>query len=166
MAFKFRRGTSAERLQLSGGTYGIPPVGEPLWNTDTEVLYMGDGVTPGGNPIRSFRRTRKKVFYIESPLADEEYPLFSVPSAMTIQRVTSVTNWGTVEWNLEERSEATPMSAGTKVWTNEQVASSTMSASTTFNNASLDADDWIYYSASSVDSGPSKLWVTVKFTED
>lgn len=49
MAFKFRRGLEAERIQLSGGTEGdIPPIGEPLWVTDTKKLYVGDGATHGG----------------------------------------------------------------------------------------------------------------------
>jgi hypothetical protein len=47
MAFKIRRGSDVERLQLSGGTYAIPANGEPLW-TSLNQLYVGDGITIGG----------------------------------------------------------------------------------------------------------------------
>ncbi len=38
----FRRGPEARRVEE------LPSAGEPLWTTDTKVLYIGDGVTPGG----------------------------------------------------------------------------------------------------------------------
>ncbi len=40
-----RRGTDAQRLTIT------PASGEPIWATDTKLLYMGDGVTVGGNLI-------------------------------------------------------------------------------------------------------------------
>ena len=45
MALQLRRGTDAERSTIT------PVEGEPLWTTDTHVLYVGDGVTPGGIEI-------------------------------------------------------------------------------------------------------------------
>jgi hypothetical protein len=44
---KLRRGTNAERLTIT------PLDGEPVYTTDTKQLFMGDGVTVGGNPITS-----------------------------------------------------------------------------------------------------------------
>jgi|APSaa5957512576_1039674.scaffolds.fasta_scaffold01459_5 hypothetical protein len=38
----FRRGPEARRVEE------LPSPGEPLWTTDTKILYVGDGVTPGG----------------------------------------------------------------------------------------------------------------------
>lgn len=49
MALLIRRGTEAERLALSGAN--TPASGELLYVTDTKKLYIGDGVTAGGNPI-------------------------------------------------------------------------------------------------------------------
>ena len=61
MAIEFRRGTEAERLQLSGGSgpYDKPADGEPLWVSNTEKLYIGNGTggTTGGiliGPITDF----------------------------------------------------------------------------------------------------------------
>jgi hypothetical protein len=42
MALQFRRGTNAERLTIT------PAEGEPIWTTDTNQLYVGNSVTPGG----------------------------------------------------------------------------------------------------------------------
>ena len=42
MSLQFRKGSNAERLTIT------PLNGEPIWTTDTHVLYVGDGVTVGG----------------------------------------------------------------------------------------------------------------------
>lgn len=45
MSLKLRRGTNAERLQIT------PDVGELIYTTDTKRLYAGDGVTLGGTLV-------------------------------------------------------------------------------------------------------------------
>ena len=42
MALQFRKGLNSERLAIT------PATGEPIWTTDTEKLYIGDGSTIGG----------------------------------------------------------------------------------------------------------------------
>ena len=42
MALQIRRGSDDERLGIT------PDAGEPIWTTDTNILYVGDGITPGG----------------------------------------------------------------------------------------------------------------------
>jgi hypothetical protein len=42
MALQFRKGLNSERLAIT------PASGEPIWTTDTEKLYIGDGSTIGG----------------------------------------------------------------------------------------------------------------------
>lgn len=42
MALQFRRGLDSDRLTIT------PTAGEPIWSTDTEKLYVGDGTTAGG----------------------------------------------------------------------------------------------------------------------
>ena len=41
-SIQVRRGSDAERLKV------IFSAGEPVWTTDTGLLYIGDGITPGG----------------------------------------------------------------------------------------------------------------------
>lgn len=47
MALQFRRGTSTER----GDANFVPDLAEPIYETDTNKLYIGDGVTSGGNQV-------------------------------------------------------------------------------------------------------------------
>ena len=47
MALQFRRGTAAE---VSSNTFA-PAIGEPLYVTDEQRLYIGDGITEKGNAI-------------------------------------------------------------------------------------------------------------------
>lgn len=42
MPLQFRRGTNAQRLTIT------PSAGEPIWTTDTSLLYIGDGTSVGG----------------------------------------------------------------------------------------------------------------------
>lgn len=42
MSLKLRRGLEADRTSIT------PEVGEPIYTTDTQKLYIGDGTTPGG----------------------------------------------------------------------------------------------------------------------
>jgi len=42
MPIQFKRGTNADRTSIT------PASGEPLWTTDTEAFYIGNGSTPGG----------------------------------------------------------------------------------------------------------------------
>jgi hypothetical protein len=45
MPLQFRRGTDAQRTAVT------PAAGEPIWVTDTQALYVGDGSTAGGIEI-------------------------------------------------------------------------------------------------------------------
>ena len=46
-ALQFRQGTNADRLAMDP----VPAAGEPIYTTDTERLFIGDGVTVGGNGL-------------------------------------------------------------------------------------------------------------------
>lgn len=47
MALQFRRGTAAEVVSQSF----VPEIGEPIYITDEQQLYIGDGTTQKGNPV-------------------------------------------------------------------------------------------------------------------
>jgi len=48
MSLQFRRGSLAELQTIT------PLVGEPIWTTDTNALYVGDGITPGGRNVGGY----------------------------------------------------------------------------------------------------------------
>jgi hypothetical protein len=45
MALRLRRGTDSDRLTIT------PEAGEPIYTTDTKLLYVGDGTTAGGRLV-------------------------------------------------------------------------------------------------------------------
>lgn len=47
MGLRLRRGTDTQRQSI------IPEAGEPVYVTDTQALFIGDGITQGGNPVSS-----------------------------------------------------------------------------------------------------------------
>ena len=47
---QFRQGTDAERLLI------IPASGEPIWTTDSQKFYIGDGTTVGGDLVNLYDR--------------------------------------------------------------------------------------------------------------
>ena len=55
MALRLRRGTDSERLLIT------PAEGELIYTTDTKKLYVGDGVTVGGNPVDTDTNTNVDV---------------------------------------------------------------------------------------------------------
>jgi hypothetical protein len=52
MALQIRRGTEAQRAALTG--VDVPALGELLYTTDTKKLYIGDGVSGGGQDAGYF----------------------------------------------------------------------------------------------------------------
>jgi len=106
-----------------------------------------------------------KIFYIEKPVATSSYPVLSVPFACTITRITHITDVGTVDWNLEERVEATPNTAGTDVYAADEQSSVANSVDTSFNNPGLAANTWLHFSASAVATAPQKLWIKIDYKE-
>lgn len=47
MALKLRKGLEADRLDIT------PAEAEPIYVTDTKKVFIGDGITPGGNALVS-----------------------------------------------------------------------------------------------------------------
>ena len=117
------------------------------------------------NNPHEVKQTEKKIFYIEDPAVSDDYPLLSVPFNVTITRVSCITDAGTVDFNLMERPETVPGSGGTKVWTLDQEADTLVDAITTFDNDTINIQDWIALTISAVDTA-TKLWVGVTWTED
>ncbi len=131
---------------------------------DVTTYLRGDNTwatVAGGSSTQTF----KKIVYIDPPTATDSFPILSVPFACTITRITHITDTGTVTWNLEERAEATPNTAGTDVYASDEVSSTTNSVDTSFANASLAAHSWLHLSASAIGSSPTKFWIAITFEE-
>lgn len=71
---KFWRGLESSRASVT------PEEGEPLYATDTKELYIGDGSTPGGNPVGSIRTTGDP--------AEDEIAAFADAEGKTLKGIT------------------------------------------------------------------------------
>ena len=70
----FKRGEERNRSQV------IPRSGEPIFVTDTKELYVGDGVTPGGNLIGALR--------VNGEAADGEVALFDGSTGKRLRSIS------------------------------------------------------------------------------
>ena len=143
-----------------------PAEGEVYYDSVANKLKVYTGAAWETMTSGSGTVTYKKIVYIENPAAADSFPVLSVGTACTITRITHITDTGTVDWNLEERAEATPGTSGTDVYAADEQSSSVNSVDTSFSNASLAEGSWLHYSASAVASTPTKLWIGIEFTED
>lgn len=66
-------------------------------------------------------------------------------------------------FNIEERS--TVNSAGTNIVSSDQVASTTGASTTTFSNADLAANTWLYVDISAVSGTPGQLSITLSVVD-
>lgn len=83
MALQFRRGTEAERTQEQF----TPLSGEPIYVTDTKRLYIGDGQTPGGNPV-GFNNNLSDLEDVELQL-EISIPILSINASANEVRITT-----------------------------------------------------------------------------
>lgn len=113
-------------------------------------------------------KTVSRILYIENPAATDEIPICYVGDAATVIAVRSVTDAGTVTFNIESRAKFTPMTAGTAVLTTAQVADTTGEEETNPANMTeaIATDRWLVYKASAVASSPMKLWISLEMVID
>lgn len=102
-----------------------------------------------------------RIIYIQDIEGTDDFPLGYVPQGCTVTKVVHKTDTGTVTYNIEKRAQLTPDLAGTNIWTVDEVASSTGEVITSFDSASISADQWLNFNASAVASSPTKLWIAV-----
>ena len=89
---------------------------------------------------------------------------YKVPYDITITKVSTYCDVGTVTFNIEERAAATPNTTGTDVFAAEFIAPTTGLDSTSFTNADLDEGDWINIDISARGGGVlNRFGVTVAY---
>lgn len=113
-------------------------------------------------------KTRSHILYIENPQATDVIPICYVPDAATVIAIRSVTDTGTVTFNVEKRGKFTPATTGTDVLNTDQVADATgeEEADAPDMSEAVSADNWLVFVAAAVASSPTKLWVSVEYTID
>jgi len=135
--------------------------------TKNSTTYLrGDDtwdVPPGGSAA-----TLTKSITVESPTASENLSMFYTNVAITVTQITSVILGSTsVTFDIEHgTSRAT--ATGTGVIGTDVVCNSTTTGvvTTTFTDATIPADSFVWLSTSALSGTPTEFNVTVEYTED
>jgi len=90
VALQFRRGTAAEVVSQSF----VPEIGEPIYITDEQQLYVGDGVTQKGNPVTGATTLQSLTDVRLGPERTNTIVSYSITSNVaTVNLVTSHDFW-------------------------------------------------------------------------
>lgn len=90
---------------------------------------------------------------------------WKTPYAITITEIASYTDANTVTFNIEQRAEATPGTAGTDCMSADQVADTDQQETTSFADATVPANTWLTCVVSAA-GDVGRFCVTIRFTID
>jgi hypothetical protein len=137
-----------------------------LWVRNDAVQSLVFTDDAGTDLVLNTRLT--KSITVENPTASENISMFYTNVAITVTQITAVIIGSTsVSFDIEHgTSRAT--ATGTGVIGTDDVADSTTTGNitTTFNDATIPADSFVWLSTSALSGTPSQLMVTVEYTED
>lgn len=94
-----------------------------------------------------------------------DLPGWKVPYNITLLELSSFTDANTTTFNLEERAETTPNTAGTDVLASDQVADNDQQEATSFSNAAIAKDTWLVPSISAT-GDVALLSITVRYVKN
>lgn len=92
-----------KRTTASNRTQYTPKDSEPIYEKDTKTLYMGDGVTPGGNPLG---------FHADGSVAKDDLAVFSDTSGSKLKALTKaalLTGYATQTWVTTQINNIKPL---------------------------------------------------------
>lgn len=114
----------------------------------------------------SFGGIQVKNITIESPTASENITMFFTTKAITITQINDVIKGSTsVTWNIKFAS-ARDAGSPTSLFSSDRATTSVAGSSTTsFTNASIPANSWVWVTTSAIGGTPTELAVTLTYTQ-
>lgn len=94
-----------------------------------------------------------------------DLPGWKVPYDITIIEIASFTDANTTTFNIEERAEATPNTAGTDAMSADQVADNNQQETISFSNAGFARNTWMVPNVSAT-GDVALLSITVRYIKD
>lgn len=127
----------------------------------TPFLVRGNGVIAGnGSALTNVKPELQKTLVLESPLATDDILLMELSKAITITKVTHQIFGATnVSFNINH-------SGGTDLWATDKVATTTKVSETVFTDATCTANNQVRYQASAISGTPSRIEITLTYTEN
>lgn len=141
------------KLNKSDSTIYLTP-------SDASAAYSAVGHTHS-----EFTDTLSKSWGVMDTVTTGDYTGWKVDNNITITEISAYTNTGTVTFNLEERVETTPNTAGTDVIGSDLVADDDQQETGTFTNAAIDRDDWLVPTVTSISGDPTIFTITVRYVK-
>lgn len=157
----FGGATSLEVPNGAGGTT-LNDAGEICVDTTSDTLNFYDGTLEAVlTPIMS------KSITIESPTASEDISMFYSDEAITITKIVFVIT-GSTSVTTTIRQGTDRSAAGTEVVTGGTTANSTTTGNvvTSFNDATVPADSFIWLETTSLSGTPTSLSCTIFYRQD
>lgn len=116
----------------------------PIETTDGNTVVQAGGKFVNGPPTATIT-TLTQSWTITRDIVDggETLPGWKVPYNITITEIAAYTDANTVTFNIEERGETTPNTAGTDAMASDLVADSDQQKTTSFSNANFAANTWM-----------------------
>jgi len=153
--------TSFEAPNGDGGTT-VDAAGEMCIDTTSDTLNFYDGTLEAVlNPVQS------KSITIISPTATEDASIFYTDDAITITKIVFVIT-GATSATTTIRHHTDRNNAGNEVVTGGTVANSTTTGNvvTSFNDATVPADSFVWLETTALSSTPTSLSVTIFYRQD
>jgi len=130
-------------------------------NGDLVIMDSDSNITNLTNPS-FFDTVNVAVLGTMDTVTTGDYVGIEMPNNYTITKVSAYTNSGTVTFNIEERGETTPNTAGTDVMTSDLVADNDKQVTTTFSNADVIRNNYLTLVVTSITGDPTIFGVTVR----
>lgn len=171
--------TASKVAGVADADYGDVTVSSGAWAVEDDshnhIISNVDGMQDTIDALQAVDATKatetvvfdtlSKSWGVMDTVLTGDLPGWKVDNNITVTEVAAYTNTGTVTFNLEERGEATPNTAGTDVMTSDLVADNDQQETGTFSNAALDRDDWLVPTITSISGDPTIFTITVRYVK-
>jgi hypothetical protein len=162
--------TSFEVPNGAGGTT-VDAAGEACVDTTTGTRGAGTLNYHDGTAERTLSPVKSKSISIEDPTNAEDITAFFTNCAITIVEMRAVligSATPSVTWTIRHSTTTDRSATGTEVVTGGTTTTSTTSGSdvTSFNDATVEADEFVWLETTAKSGTVDELHVTIFYTED
>lgn len=134
------------------------------WGTGANQVSTDD-ITEGSTNLYNMPDTLTQWWGLMDTVIVEDLPGWKVPYDITIIEIAGYTDANTTTFNVEERAEGTPNTAGTDAMASDLVADNDQQEQTSFDNAGFAKDTWMVPTISAT-GDVSKFNITVRYVKD
>lgn len=153
--------TTGNATFYQAATVGVNAFGSS-WNGQDSVVTQNQ-VYDVVNPLRTQSINFTVLDTIKT--GGEIVWAWKVPYAITITEIAGYTDANTVTFNIEQRAQTTPGTAGTDCMSADQVADTDQQETTSFADATVPIDTWLTCVVSAA-GDVTRFCVTIRFTID